>query len=766
VRFDGSAPAVSKMSLQELFVGIMSPWRLPRVLFLGRMSEGDRMEELSSRLTTKGFDLMMRATRLIPVMVAILATGVCDAFGDDTRTPIARQALVTRHNIVIHDPDPSAAMAVGNGEFAFNFDVTGLQTFPSFYEKTMPVGILSTWGWHSFENPDGYSMDKFPMKTVPKNGREFVFPAASTSHPSPAAAYLRANPHRFGLGRIGLEMTHADGSSVAISELKNIDERLDLWGGIATSSFEVDGVPVRVTTAAHPRRDEVGVVVESPLISSGRLKIRLAFPYASASFGPDYQDWGHPDAHTTVLTRRGDDGADFERTLDATRYYVRTKWIKGTTLSETGKHQYLLSSPGTRLEFTAWFSPTPMGSEGADSAADVQAASRDGWKEYWSSGGAIDLSGNSDPRAAELERRIVLSQYVMAVHDAGSYPPQETGLAANSWYGKFHMEMYWWHAAHWGLWGRPEILERSLSHLSEMMPPGEAMAKLEGCKGVKWSKMTDPSGNESPSGVGPVLVWQQPHPIYLAELVWRAKKDRATLEKYKNIVFETADYMATFVDWDAKRNEFVLGPGVSAGDEKHTDIVHNLNPTMEVGYWKWALQTAQQWRVRLGMPREPLWDRVIQHMAKPVVRGGVYPALEIPEEDKPAFMVTWLGGVIPDDGLDLKAMQNTLQAAAENGPGEESVTWGTAMFAMCAARLGERELAVNLLTGKTAEINPFRVQGYTVRRPDQTPMYMPASGGWLSAAAMMAAGWDGSKGYAPGYPKDWKVRYEGLMPMP
>ena len=88
-------------------------------------------------------------------------------------------------------------------------------------------------------------------------------------------------------------------------------------------------------------------------------------------------------------------------------------------------------------------------------------------------GGAIDLSGNDDPRAAELERRIVLSQYVMAVHDAGSLPPQETGLAVNSWFGKFHMEMYWWHAAHWALWGRPEILEKSLSHLTELMPPGQ-----------------------------------------------------------------------------------------------------------------------------------------------------------------------------------------------------------------------------------------------------------------------------------------------------
>lgn len=43
---------------------------------------------------------------------------------------IGRHALVTRHNIVLHNIDPMGAMAVGNGEFAFNFDVTGLQSFP------------------------------------------------------------------------------------------------------------------------------------------------------------------------------------------------------------------------------------------------------------------------------------------------------------------------------------------------------------------------------------------------------------------------------------------------------------------------------------------------------------------------------------------------------------------------------------------------------------------------------------------------------------
>jgi hypothetical protein len=465
-----------------------------------------------------------------------------------------------------------------------------------------------------------------------------------------------------------------------------------------------------------------------------------------------------------VMTRRGDAGADFARTLDATHYYVRAKWASGARLVETGKHQYLLSGPGASLELTAWFSPRALAGE-PDSAAAVEAAARAHWQKYWSSGGALDLSGNDDPRAAELERRIVLSEYLMAVHDGGSLPPQETGLAANSWFGKFHMEMYWWHSAHWALWGRPEILEKSLSRLTELMPPGEAMAKREGCRGVKWSKMTDPSGTESPSGVGPVLVWQQPHPIYMAELVWRARKDRATLERYRRIVFETADYMATFVDYDPQRKEYVLGPGVGSADEKHTDYVHNLNPTMELGYWKWALETAQQWRERLGLEPDEEWQKVIDHLAAPTVRDGIYPALEIPNETRPANMATWLYGVLPGRGIDKEAMRNTLHAVSRTNGRQSAVTWGTAMLAMCAARLGEPERAIQLLAGPY-ETNPFRVQGYTVRRPEQTPMYMPANGGWLAAVAMMAAGWDGETGHAPGFPKNWKVRYKGLLPMP
>jgi hypothetical protein len=683
-----------------------------------------------------------------------------------TIAPIDRHALVTRHNVVVHQIDPNGAMAVGNGDFAFNFDVTGLQSFPEYYAKTMPIGILSDWGWHSFPNPDGYTLDNFKMTAIKKYDRQFIFPSASTSHPTPDAAYLRANPNRFGLGRIGLEMTHTDGSPVLITDLKDLTQTLDLWTGILTSSFTVDGVSVRVTTSAHPTRDEVATRVESPLISAGRLKIRVAFPYASDSFGPDYQDWTHPELHTTTLTSRSATGATFLRKVDSTQYSVYSRWSSGASLEQTAPHQFLLSSHSSQLELSAWFSdaifrtaPTP------DTAAAVESASRAHWQQYWTTGGVIDLSGNSDPRAAELERRIVLSQYLMAVHDSGPLPPQETGLGVNSWYGKFHMEMYWWHAAHWALWGHPEILERSLDSLNRMMPPGRRMAALEGAKGVKWSKMTDPSGIESPSGVGPVLVWQQPHPIYLAELVYRARKNRATLARYKNIVFATADYMATFVDYDPARKQYVLGPGLNSADEKHTDLEHNLNPTMELSYWKWALETAQQWRIRLGLAPDPRWQAVIDHIAAPTVRNGIYPAMELPVETTPSGMTTFMYGVLPGRGIDKEAMRNTLHRVAHTDAPQNAVTWGTAMMAMTAARLNEPDLAIQLLAGKYDQ-NPFRVSGYTVRRPDQTPMYMPANGGWLSAVAMMAAGWDGNTTHAPGFPTSWKVRYEDLQSMP
>ncbi|HVT82833.1 MAG TPA: glycoside hydrolase family 65, partial [Phycisphaerae bacterium] len=242
----------------------------------------------------------------------------------------------------------------------------------------------------------------------------------------------------------------------------------------------------------------------------------------------------------------------------------------------------------------------------------------------------------------------------------------------------------------------------------------------------------------------------------------------AVLETYKDIVFGTADYIATIVDYDPARKQYVLGPGVGTADEKHTDYAHNLNPTLELGYCKWALGIAREWRTRLGLPPDETWDKVYNNLAPLTVRNGIYPALELPAETSSSGMTTFLLGALPGKDIDKEAMRTTLHAASRGATGTQaSVTWGTSMWAMCAVREGEPDLALQLLAGKyDAGKNPFMPSGYTVRRPEQTPMYFPANGGWLAAAALMTAGWDGNTTPTPGFPKSWKVRFENILPLP
>src|ERR1039458_4148799 len=96
-------------------------------------------------------------------------------------------------------------------------------------------------------------------------------------------------------------------------------------------------------------------------------------------------------------------------------------------------------------------------------------------------------------------------------------------------------------ASDWYLWG-PYVSERQWGTVRE-----------DYSAGARWPKMTDPSGAESPSPVGPFLIWQQPHPIFYAELCYRTHSDRATLEKYKGIVFETAEFMASYPAWEIRK---------------------------------------------------------------------------------------------------------------------------------------------------------------------------------------------------------------------
>ncbi|MEN6337431.1 MAG: hypothetical protein ABFE01_24515, partial [Phycisphaerales bacterium] len=402
---------------------------------------------------------------------------------------------------------------------------------------------------------------------------------------------------------------------------------------------------------------------------------------------------------------------------------------------------------------------------------EVRKASADNWQRFWMFGGAIDFSLCTDPRAPELERRVVLSQYLLAIQCAGSRPPQETGLTCNSWYGKSHLEMHWWHSVHFALWNRLDLFERSLPWYQSVLPLTENTAKSQGYDGARWPKMVGPDGRESPSSVGVFLIWQQPHPIYYAELCYRARPNRETLDRYRQIVFETADFMASYAVWDEANRRYVLGPAMIPAQESYgSDRARNLNPTFELAYWRWALDTAQSWRQRLGLERNPKWDDVIDHLSRPTIRDGVYTGIETPpytiRRDHPTMLAA-LGFVPAGPLIDRDVMKRTYDSILADWDWPSTWGWDYPMLAMTAARLGEPGAAVDALFLESPK-NRYLANGHNYQAA-RLPLYLPGNGGLLTAAAMMTAGWDGCpEGPAPGFPKDgkWNVRFEGLCRMP
>ena len=194
----------------------------------------------------------------------------------ETRKPgaINRFALVNRHNPILKKIEPLSPLSVGNGEFAFTCDVTGLQSFPDEYKNAMPLCTMSNWGWHTIPHPKDLTEKDLRLAEFDTYGRKVGYHTSSEGQKE-LFDWLRENPHRLHLGQIGLRLLKADGSEAQTTDITDIEQKLDLWKGIITSNFKVAGKAVRVKTAAHPTLDLLAVSIESNLISEEKLSVKI-----------------------------------------------------------------------------------------------------------------------------------------------------------------------------------------------------------------------------------------------------------------------------------------------------------------------------------------------------------------------------------------------------------------------------------------------------------------------------------------------------------
>ena len=739
---------------------------------------------------------------------------------ENTTAAIDRQAVVTRHNPLITEADPLASLSVGNGHFATTVDITGLQSYPFEYGAGVPLNAMSDWGWHQFENTNNLQPTESEKSYDFGHGHPEVYAIeykkAEDGRHKQATEYFRVNPHRLNLGTIGLSLKDAKGETIPLTALKQPQQSLLLWDGEIESSFRADGEAVEVTTGVHPQKDALYARVKSNLLKDQRASISLRFSYPTGKHADDANDWSKPEKHQSVIIAQDDHSAVIERTLDATKYYVLLSWSGRASLQECDRHHFELTTTDDVLTFSAeYLTKNTALSEKSVSLFDYSSyhkATQKFWHGWWESGAIVDFSQCTDPRAKELERRVVLSQYLTQINCANNMPPQETGLTYNSWFGRPHLEMTWWHAVDFALWNHPENIRQMLEwYNGTAYPMARKIAERQGFKGVRWMKMTDPWAGEAPSNTGSFLIWQQPHYIYLAEEMYRANPSPETLQKYGEQVEATAEFMADFVSYDAKQQQFYL-KGATALQECMTKDI-SFNQPFELAYWQYGLSVANQWRERQGKARHAQWDEIITKLAKLPEVQGIYTA------GLPSGKTDHLESFDPFDTVDLNGgsqssdktmvstsrqsetfadkirndhpavlgacgmlpsaripytllynkenMKQTLDWVMKHWNWPTTWGWDYGMIAMCAARLGNPETALKALLIDTQK-NTYLPNGHNFQTADRLRIYLPGNGALLTAIAMMCAGWDGcEEPLNPGFPKDgtWNVRWEGLQRM-
>lgn len=678
---------------------------------------------------------------------------------------INRKELIRSHNPILTELTIDSPLTVGNGELAFTADVTGMQTLYREY-KTVPLCTMSQWGWHTkpvSSEKHSYTLQDLVMTEYEFHGRTVVYPKKKMPGNEAVYDWLRENPHRLNLARIAMVYQKAEITSDMIG---SIHQELHLYEGVLESRFTLQGQACQVETACDHKGNQVlSFRIGGEILEEGNLEIKIDFPYGSHEISAS--DWTSMERHRTECSEEERGSILLRRTLDREEYYVRIG-TNGTMEMQLNRHCIFIKPTGKVLEFTVALDhkiPNEI-----KTVKQVMENSSCGWSRFWEKGGMIRLNQSRDTRAKELERRIILSQYLMAVNSSGSAPPQETGLTCNSWYGKMHLEMYLWHCAWLPLWNHVDLMEKSMKWYLEHIEEARENARRNGYKGARWPKMIATEGIDCPSPVAPLLVWQQPHIIYMLEMAYQQEQEQKILETYWKLIEETAVFMVDYVVWNPQTNCYDICAPVIPVQECHKETVTH-NPAFEIEYWRFTLQIAVRWAERLHKPVDAKWIEVADHMACLTEQEGVYLAHErCPDtftefnRDHPSMVGAY--GLIDSTRIDQETMRRTLNRVVECWDYPSLWGWDFAMMAMTAVRLHEPELAIEILLKDTLK-NAYLVSGNNmqVSRKD-LPLYLPGNGSLLLAAAIMTAGYQGCERATPGFPDngDWIVEYEGISP--
>ena len=588
-----------------------------------------------------------------------------------------KKSDIIKYNLKFNHIDSKNPVTIGNGDFAITLDQTGTQSLYEIY-KDIPLSTMSNKNW--------FYKDKKDIKPSYVDGKAYMLFNLDND---PNYQINRQYPFKYSFMQI---LLYDNDKLIDINNIKDVKQELDLYKGIVTSSFNYKEKINKTTSFTYQDHDEFNFKLQSD-----NLNLALKFNY------PSYTKNGYRlDILPNVLVKEDritllyDDKNSLSFKLKSSSNY---QIVENTLIFDDNNVSFSLAldeiKEGKLLD------------------------------EFWKCDNGIIIDNE------ELVKKMVLSKYLLHVNSTGIYPPQESGLTYNCWNSKFHLEMHLIHSL-WNIYNNHVgDLVKSFDYYLSIMPSSLKRASLNGYKGLRFPKMTGPDGEDSPSNIGPLLIWQAPHILFMLQEIYYLYNKENIIKKYEPLISGTIDFMISFLTLKDSKYQ-MLDPLLEACESIPLDRCQN--PSFELEYWRYTLE------------RQPKIDTVLYGHQR-------YDYLDItskiitPKEDDGIYLKTY--GVIdkydlykdhPTEGflmsffkskiVDKEKMVKTIDYILKNMDLSSYWGWDFPFLGLSLLNCGEIEKSIEVTQLNTIN-NQYLYNGYNTSPRDDLKAYLPGNGAFL-----------------------------------
>lgn len=588
-----------------------------------------------------------------------------------------KKSDIIKYNLKFNHIDSKNPVTIGNGDFAITLDQTGTQSLYEIY-KDIPLSTMSNKNW--------FYKDKKDIKPSYVDGKAYMLFNLDND---PNYQTNRQYPFKYSFMQI---LLYDNDKLIDINNIKDVEQELDLYKGIVTSSFNYKEKNNKTTSFIYQDHDEFNFKLQSD-----NLNLALKFNY------PSYTKNGYrQDILPNVLVKE-----------DRITLLYDDKNSLSFKLKSSSKYQI--------VENTLIFDDNNV----SFSLALDEIKEGKFLDEFWKCDNGIIIDNE------ELVKKMVLSKYLLHVNSTGIYPPQESGLTYNCWNSKFHLEMHLIHSL-WNIYNNHvDDLVKSFDYYLSIMPSSLKRASLNGYKGLRFPKMTGPDGEDSPSNIGPLLIWQAPHILFMLQEIYYLYNKENIIKKYEPLISGTIDFMISFLTLKDLKYQ-MLDPLLEACESIPLDRCQN--PSFELEYWRYTLE------------RQPKIDTVLYgHQRYDYL--DIASKITTPKEDDGIYLKTY--GVIdkydlykdhPTEGflmsffkskiVDKEKMVKTIDYILKNMDLSSYWGWDFPFLGLSLLNCGEIEKSIEVTQLNTIN-NQYLYNGYNTSPRDDLKAYLPGNGAFL-----------------------------------